>query len=133
MERLKNYAKAEALDLAHREKEIDKNFIPEFAERIKLWLEIIELSNISQKAKDEFKALILNNSYLQSANKELKGGIEENVSWGLKLRDFISGLLGLKEDLKRKKEGDPAEIDALFINLRDDIWAFWEQNKIKKD
>jgi hypothetical protein len=120
-------------ELAKKVSAIDKDFLPKFAERIKGWLEIIDLSNLDKFAKNEFKLEILDNNDLINANKEIKEKLNDfNTIW-FRFHDFISAILSERDKLRQEGRGKPEELNALFENIRDDIWAFRDENKTKKD
>jgi hypothetical protein len=124
---------ADEKKIAQKLAEMDRDFLPIFAERINGWLEIIDLSNLDQSAKNEFKLEILNSNNLIEANKTIKDKFLDFDSLYSKLYGFVSGIMSKKDELRRKGRGKPDELQAIFENIRDDVWAFRDENMTKKD
>lgn len=101
----------------------EERFFTRIEKRSDLWRSLVEDSSLEREEKEQF---------IQIIEKQKKVALDPNYctvdAWAY---GIINQILILKDALKETKSAEIGkEAEALFLNLKDDVWDFvWKEVK----
>ena len=92
---------------------VEDNFKQRIDEKLDLWISIVNDSMVENQTKERIREILLNFK---------NNGLKNSSNLDNAFYDTISSILTIT-----KKEPNKSEAAALFENIRDDIWLFFDE------